>query len=88
MPFAGVWEELGCQTCRSFWRRTSLSRTCEAPWHPGQGRGKRRSDPLAAPAPPSRRAGKSQGHPLAGGVVEGSVRQGGSLEPACLRPLD
>ncbi len=23
VPLAGVWEELGCQTCRSFWRRTA-----------------------------------------------------------------
>lgn len=23
VPFAGVWEELGCQPCRSFWKRTT-----------------------------------------------------------------
>lgn len=23
VPFAGVWEELNCQPCRSFWKRTA-----------------------------------------------------------------
>ena len=23
VPFLGVWEELGCQPCRSFWKRTT-----------------------------------------------------------------